>query len=281
MTYFGFLAIFLVLPLLVLVLLAYLDHRAGRQLPVSLQTWAPIWVIVIHVVVAVIYTTPWDNYLVATGVWWYDPSLVSGIVLGWVPLEEYLFFILQTALTSTWLLYLARRMKVQQMPAKMISISFINCPVRLWTTVWLGIVWLGSVILLISGIQSVVYLSLIVVWALPPILFQLAFGADILWHYRRLVLWAFIPMTLFLCMGDALAIGSGTWTIDPAQSTGILLLGLPIEEALFFLVTNMLVVFGVTLVLARESHQRAPKALMTILPQWKPSPGMNSARESI
>ena len=46
--------------------------------------------------VAVLYTTPWDNYLVATGVWWYDPHLVAGLVLGWVPIEEYTFFILQT-----------------------------------------------------------------------------------------------------------------------------------------------------------------------------------------
>ena len=24
-----------------------------------------------------VYTTPWDNYLVATNVWWYDPALVK------------------------------------------------------------------------------------------------------------------------------------------------------------------------------------------------------------
>ena len=29
--------------------------------------------------IAVVYTTHWDNYLVATRVWWYDPALVSGI----------------------------------------------------------------------------------------------------------------------------------------------------------------------------------------------------------
>ena len=281
MTYFGFLALFLALPLFVLILLTYLDHRAGRQLPDSLQTWSPIWVIVAHVVVAVLYTTPWDNYLVATSVWWYDPNLVSGILLGWVPLEEYLFFVLQTILTSTWLLYVARRMNFQQMPAKAISVSFLNSPIRLWSTVTLGIVWLGSVGLLVSGSQSVVYLALIVVWALPPIMLQLAFGSDILWHYRRLVLWTLVPMTLFLCTGDALAIRSGTWTIDPAQSTGILLLGLPIEEALFFFVTNVLVVFGVTLVLARESHQRAPKTLMDLLPKWQPSPKPASIHKPI
>lgn len=50
--------------------------------------------------IALIYTTPWDNYLVASGVWFYDPARVWNIILGWVPLEEYIFFILQTILTG-------------------------------------------------------------------------------------------------------------------------------------------------------------------------------------
>jgi lycopene cyclase domain-containing protein len=59
-------------------------------------------------VIAVVYTTPWDNYLVATGVWWYDPQLVTGLVLGWVPIEEYTFFIVQPILAGLWLLMLMR-----------------------------------------------------------------------------------------------------------------------------------------------------------------------------
>ncbi len=45
---------------------------------------------------AVIWTTPWDNYLVASGVWRYDPSKVWNVILGYVPLEEYMFFVLQS-----------------------------------------------------------------------------------------------------------------------------------------------------------------------------------------
>jgi len=48
--------------------------------------------------IAIVYTTPWDNYLVATGVWYYNPARIWGLVLGYVPLEEYLFFVLQTVL---------------------------------------------------------------------------------------------------------------------------------------------------------------------------------------
>ena len=52
---------------------------------------------------------------------------------------------------------------------------------------------------------------------------------------------------------DFLAIGAGTWTIDPAQTTGILLGGvLPIEEVVFFLLTNVLIVFGMVLMIGMD-----------------------------
>jgi lycopene cyclase domain-containing protein len=86
---------------------------------------------------------------------------------------------------------------------------------------------------------------------------QLAFGADILWRYRRLVLLGILVPTLYLAMADAVAIGAGTWTIDPAQSLNIFLAGqLPIEEFIFFLLTNILLTFGITLALAQESESR-------------------------
>ncbi len=69
---------------------------------------------------------------------------------------------------------------------------------------------------------------------------------------------AILPLTLFFSAADALAIGFwGIWTIDPAQSLNIFLGGLlPVEEFVFFLLTNTLVIFGVMLVMAQESHVR-------------------------
>jgi len=68
------------------------------------------------ILVAVIYTTPWDNYLVATRVWYYDPLLVLNVILGYVPLEEYLFFVLQTLLAGLFALWLWRRVYPQDWP---------------------------------------------------------------------------------------------------------------------------------------------------------------------
>jgi lycopene cyclase domain-containing protein len=85
---------------------------------------------------------------------------------------------------------------------------------------------------------------------------QFAFGADILWHYRRLVILTVVPIAVYLSATDTLAIVSGTWSINPALSTGILIGALPMEEALFFLVTALIIACGLTLFLSEVSTQR-------------------------
>jgi len=64
--------------------------------------------------IAALYATPWDNLIVAQGVWSYDPHRVAGIILGWVPLEEYLFFLLQPMLTG--LIVLALLVRARKAP---------------------------------------------------------------------------------------------------------------------------------------------------------------------
>jgi lycopene cyclase domain-containing protein len=237
-------------------LLTWRDARQGRGLPPylrSLPAWGPL---LVHVFLAVAYTTPWDNYLVATRVWYYNPALVSGVTLGWVPIEEYTFFVLQTLLAGLWLLWLARRLPAD--PAAPPG----GKELRRNTTMALGALWLASILLLASGWQPGVYLGLILVWALPPIMLQLAFGADLLWRHRRLVALSILSTTLYLALTDSLAIGGGTWTIDPGQSLHLFLGGvLPVEELLFFFVTNTLIAFGITLALAEESQGRIRAAL--------------------
>jgi lycopene cyclase domain-containing protein len=132
-------------------------------------------------------------------------------------------------------------------------------------------IWTIAAVVLAKGWAPGTYLALELVWALPPIALQLAYGADILWRHWRIVVLAIVPFTLYLSLADTLAIRSGTWTINPEQSVGLLLTGvLPVEELIFFLLTNALVVFGVTLVLAPESHER----IQRILRRWRP-PGLS------
>jgi lycopene cyclase domain-containing protein len=253
MTYFGFLAGFLVVPLVILGGLAIYECRRERERSAFWPGGRGWRAVFLHVVIAVLYTTPWDNYLVATRVWWYDPELVSGIILGWVPLEEYAFFVLQTLLAGAWLLFLGRRL----MAVAPTQRRFSSNGLRTRALLLAGGLWVAAVAVLAAGWRPGTYLALELAWALPPIALQLAFGTDILWHYRKLLGLAVLPLTLYLSLADALAIGYGTWTIDPQQSLGVLLgWVLPVEEFVFFLLTNTLVVFGATLLLAPESHER-------------------------
>jgi lycopene beta-cyclase len=249
MTYFRFLLLFLVIPIGLLLILTFRDRQRGKIIEDFLG-WRSFWLAVgLHVLLAVVYTTPWDNYLVAARVWYYNPDLISGVVLGWVPLEEYLFFVLETVLVGLWWLLLVRRIKPggEFRPRR-----------KIWliSTALLSAVWILAAAVLLTDWKPGTYLSLILVWALPAIMLQLAFGADILWHFRKVVLLVILPVFLYISTADALAIFSGTWTIDPNQSLRIWIWALPVEEAAFFLVTASILGFGLTLSLARASRER-------------------------
>jgi lycopene cyclase domain-containing protein len=257
MTYFGVLAVFILPPLLLLIL--FVPRNLWRALrtgkPLSRQDLLPYAAVLLHVVLAVVYTTPWDNYLVATGVWTYNPDLVTGVTLGYVPVEEYTFFVLQSMLTGLLTVAMMQRALpsgINRLPGEELD----NPPQRWVSSLGVGAVWIASTALLFSGWVPGTYLALILSWALLPLLLQLSFGADILWHYRRGVLVSILAPTLYLWVVDALAITSGTWTIDPMQTTGLALGSLPVEEMLFFLMTNVIIVCGITLILAPESRPR-------------------------
>ena len=251
MTYFQVLGVFILPPLLILAVVVPRDlwrWLRDRSSPVD---WLPYLVILAHVVMALVYTTPWDNYLVATNVWWYDPALVTGVTIGWVPIEEYTFFILQTLLTGLWTLGLMRSITPQ---ARQLS---GGRHLRLWAGLGVAALWLVSTAVLISGWKPGTYLTLILSWALVPVFIQVVFGADILWANRKLLALAILPPTLYLWWVDSLALTDGTWVIDPVQTTGLAVGVIPLEEMVFFAMTNTIIGFGVTLMLSPIAQARA------------------------
>lgn len=269
MTYFGFLLRFLVIPILVFLAITFWDNQRNKQTP-GFHNGRAVWAgIAIHVLLAVVYTTPWDNYLVATGVWYYNPSLVTGIVLGYVPIEEYTFFILETVLAGLWWWFLARRFSPPHEGFKP------NKSLVYRSTCLLIALWLIFTYLFFYGRTEWTYLSIILFWALPPIIIQTLFGADILWHYRKLVSWAIFVPGLYLSLMDIVALRNTTWSISPAQTTGILFFGiLPLEEVVFFFVTNVLISFGMTLFLAVVSQERFAE-IKNRIREWKETRNVN------
>ncbi len=257
-TYFEVLSIFVVPPLVVLAIITPWDvwnWLAGKRPKPDLT---PYLIVLAHVFIALIYTTPWDNYLVATNVWWYNPQLVTGIRIGWVPIEEYAFFILQTLLTGLLTVWLIRHFADRALaePAGA-ETGPDGWKLRMWGSLGIGLVWAASIVGLILGWETGTYLTLILTWALIPVLLQAIFGLDILLRRWRVLVWGIIPPTIYLWVLDWVALSETTWTIDPLQTTGLKVGVIPIEEMLFFFMTNLIIVFGVTLMFSQPSQERA------------------------
>jgi lycopene cyclase domain-containing protein len=63
----------------------------------------------------------------------------------------------------------------------------------------------------------------------------------------RAVLPPALAVTLWLLLADELAISAGVWAFGQGTHLGLYLFHVPLEEALFFLLTNLLVAFGLPL----------------------------------
>lgn len=253
MTYLQFHLVFTLPPSLLLALLTFRAARAGNVPRAGLVALG------VHVLLALVYTTPWDNYLIARGVWGYGAGRVL-FTLGWVPFEEYLFFIIQTLITGMWVLLLRRwgeaRASSDTLPEPSSKTPSGTPPetvtkngpaVRLLGALfWLGLAAAG---VLAFGTDRGTYFGLIAAWAAPVLALQWGFGGDLLLRRPGRLLLGFGVPTLYLWLADRMALGAGIWWISPELSLGWGFFGLPVEEALFFLLTNLLVVFGVTLAL--------------------------------
>ena len=140
--------------------------------------------------------------------WYYDLDLVTGIVFGYVPLEEYTFFVLETLMVGLWWWTLARRdFFIPQQPFQ------AKKALRSWAQGPLVVLWITSFSVLLSDWEPGTYLAITLAWALPAIAPQLAFGADILWHYHRLLGTVILTGAGYLSAMDAIAIEAGTWKI--------------------------------------------------------------------
>jgi len=209
--------------------------------------------IAVLALIALIYTTPWDNYLVAKKIWTYgEGRVLEHLVIGHVPLEEYLFFVLQPVMTGIFFLFYAARLGIGRR-------EFAR-PLLRGRAAWVGaglfgVFTLFGVLCLLALPQKLTYLGLILVWASPVLAFQWGYGGGTLWEQRRLLWRAVRTPTIYLWVVDMIAIEWKIWQILPETSTGVLLFSLPLEEAVFFLMTNLLVVQGLMLFFQFVSRQ--------------------------
>jgi lycopene beta-cyclase len=96
------------------------------------------------------------------------------------------------------------------------------------------------------------YLGLLLPWAIPVLGIQWAVGHAVLRRRLRTLLVATVVTTAYLIGIDAVALSQGIWTIHPDRVVGLRLGNVPLEEALFFLFTDLMVVQSVVLLNAPE-----------------------------
>jgi lycopene beta-cyclase len=251
MTYLQFHLVFILPPIV-----ALLFSVRGARAALVPRT---LWVLPAIALIAMVYTTAWDNYLVYRGVWWYGPDRVLGTI-GYVPVEEYLFFILQPILTGAWTYrVLMSRPGRSEAPAARTGdlLQRLGSPRLVGASFYALATGVG---LLALTIERGLYLGLILVWAAPVLAAQWPFIARGVWAAPgRFAIAVGVP-TLYLWIADRVAIGAGIWSISPRYTTGLHLFGLPMEEAVFFLVTNLLVVQGILLFLGPSLPEASPPA---------------------
>ncbi|WP_135852038.1 lycopene cyclase domain-containing protein [Halorussus salinus] len=279
LTYVEFLSVFLAVPVAALAVAVARKTDDPRRVLAGLAAL---------VCIAVGYTAPWDSYLVGRGVWTYGEGVVA-VRFARVPLGEWLFFVLQTTATGLWYHLLSSGID-PALPGRDALGDSDGQPVRVnatevnatgattaatrtasartaGATAWLALAAVGA--LLVVGPPRTYYLGMILAWAAPVLAFLWAVGGPVLWRERRLVAAAVAAPSLYLWVADWYAIRTGLWAIAPEYSTGLLAFGLPIEEAAFFLLTNLLVVQGLVLfdwVVARATERDPRYAVAGLVP---------------
>lgn len=190
---------------------------------------------------ALVYTTPWDNYIIYHKAWWYRKDAVIGTI-GYVPIEEYLFFIIQTIFTSLWSSFCMRwtlnslYLKTTDR-TKFYLVRYVALAI-LFMVMTYG--WIHAI-----PATKTFYLGSITWWTtLVVMLIWYVAGAYVAKRYKATLITVLMP-SFYLCYVDLIALRARVWHINEATSLEIFPVDdLPIEEITFFFITNLIVSLG-------------------------------------
>ncbi|KAJ6104419.1 Bifunctional lycopene cyclase/phytoene synthase [Penicillium sp. IBT 18751x] len=200
--------------------------------------------ILILINIAVFATIPWDSYLIRNRIWSYPADAILGHTLLDIPFEEIFFFIIQTYCTSLLYVVLTKHLVLPAylLPRKGNFTKAIGTATLMAGTA-MGIIFMSSK-------SHLTYLGLILAWALPVLTFQwLLCGNFLISLPKKPLLFSILLPTLYLWTVDFFSLQRGTWVIERGTKVDIRFGGsLDLEEAVFFLITNVMVVFGLVTV---------------------------------
>jgi len=206
-------------------------------------------------VIVVAFTTPWDNYAVAQGIWSF-PGGRHAFRLWHLPVEEYCFFIIQSVevlLLCHGLTGLAGFHQAFTPP--------LNSP---GVITGLGVV---AALWAFTGLRfgrrlprRAQYLFHLLYWFGPVVAFQWVLAAPLLLANLSAIVPATAIVSLWLTLADLAAVRQGIWEFDETQILGVKWRNrLPVEEILFFFVSSLLVAQAYVM-LAPAAAARIPAA---------------------
>ncbi|EGX53927.1 hypothetical protein AOL_s00004g586 [Orbilia oligospora ATCC 24927] len=191
-------------------------------------------------IIAITAATPWDSYLLTNKVWTYPEHAIIGITLWKIPFEEYFFFAVQTYITSLICILAGKSIIptafLPTLPITPSSPSIEEANLKLQKKKHL--VQNDYKRLRRIGLFGAIFIASLITIGVKLV----QSGGQV---PRKNVLIPILLPTGYLWFVDSLALKKGTWVINPEKSFGIKLWKyLDIEEALFFLMSNILITFG-------------------------------------
>jgi putative membrane protein len=237
MTYAEFLLIYLILPVCALIGFSLWMRKRGEFTNIDVRRhWIGVAVLAL---IAFFWTTPWDNYLIARGVWDSPEERILGR-LGYVPIEEYAFFVLMPLFNGVILLMLlGRGVRVGG------SCHLPRHHLRIVALCMAALAMAGGFAALMFSRGA--YLGMILVWFVPPLLIQWFYDPRTLVREKRVVFLGTLVPTFYFGLADRYALANGIWEISDTMITGLHLWDVPIEELLFFATTSLLLAQGLVL----------------------------------
>jgi lycopene cyclase domain-containing protein len=199
-----------------------------------------------------VFTTPWDNLAAKWGIWGFPREKYS-LRLGYLPVEEYAFFLLQSAnvmLTVRALFHFFPdwQLGVETEVSAATGIC-LGASVVPWIFIAIQLRWLRRK----AGprVNYAVHLA----WFLPVIYAQWILAPQLFRAHAGLLALVTAAFGIYYTLADLAAVRAGTWFFDEKQITGVKLGGLlPWEEIAFFFLTSLLVAQSYLLLLPGDSR---------------------------
>jgi lycopene cyclase domain-containing protein len=208
------------------------------------------WAATLVLLAVMVFTSPWDNLAAKWGIWGF-PREKYTLRIGYLPVEEYLFFILQSVnvmLAVRALFHFVPDWQTgQETPIGKGTEICLAASVIPWLLILLQLRWLRR-----KGGPCVNY-ALHLAWFLPVIYTQWVLAPYLFLAHARMLIAITLGFGIYYTLADMVAVRAGTWHFDETQITGVKLLGLlPWEEIAFFFLTSLLVAQSYLLLLTSD-----------------------------